>query len=230
MVLLSYLCYTKDEHIRKEMFDMSVKNFAFQCEEMVRTQLMKRGIKKDSVLDAFLHVPRHKFVLEESIHLAYSDRPLEIHENQTISQPYIVAQMTEALDLKPSDRVLEVGTGSGYQTAILAELVEEVVTIERIPRLYEQAKDLLDDLGYKNITFLLRDGKEGYQEGAPYDKIIVTAASQSIPKDLLHQLHDGGKMVIPIGGDYLQKLLLLEKNHTKYQEKVLGYCRFVPLI
>jgi len=210
---------------------MDWEEFAFQREEMVRSQLVKRGIKKESVLDAFLHVPRHMFVLEQTKHLAYSDGPLEILSNQTISQPYIVAQMTEALDLKPDDRVLEVGTGSGYQTAILAELVEEVYTIERIEALHTTAKNLLiNTLGYHNICFLHQDGKKGYPEKAPYNKIIVTAASQSIPRDLLNQLEDGGKMVIPIGGDFLQKLLLLEKNHTRFTEKVLGYCRFVPLI
>jgi protein-L-isoaspartate(D-aspartate) O-methyltransferase len=209
---------------------MRKEDFEYLKREMIKDQIIKRGIKNESVLDALNCVPRHLFVRKVDQHLAYHDYPLKIEEGQTISQPYIVAQMTEALDLNKGDKVLEIGTGSGYQTAILSHLVEEIYTIERIPFLHQKAKKLLTSLDYANITLLQKDGKEGYVEEAPYDKIIVTAASQSIPKDLLDQLQDGGKMVIPIGGDNLQKLLLLEKNHTKYKEKVLGYCRFVKLI
>ena len=209
---------------------MRKEDFEYLKREMIKDQIIKRGIKNESVLDALNCVPRHLFVREVDQHLAYHDYPLKIEEGQTISQPYIVAQMTEALDLNKGDKVLEIGTGSGYQTAILSHLVDEIYTIERIPYLHKKAKKLLTSLDYANITLLQKDGKEGYVEEAPYDKIIVTAASQSIPKDLLDQLQDGGKMVIPIGGDNLQKLLLLEKNHTKYKEKVLGYCRFVKLI
>lgn len=209
---------------------MRKEDFEYLKREMIKDQIIKRGIKNESVIDALNCVPRHFFVREVDQHLAYHDYPLKIEEGQTISQPYIVAQMTEALDLNKGDKVLEIGTGSGYQTAILSHLVDEIYTIERIPYLHKKAKKLLTSLDYANITLLQKDGKEGYVEEAPYDKIIVTAASQSIPKDLLDQLRDGGKMVIPIGGDNLQKLLLLEKNHTKYKEKVLGYCRFVKLI
>jgi protein-L-isoaspartate(D-aspartate) O-methyltransferase len=209
---------------------MRKEDFEYLKREMIKDQIIKRGIKNESVLDALNCVPRHLFVRKVDQHLAYHDYPLKIEEGQTISQPYIVAQMTEALDLNKGDKVLEIGTGSGYQTAVLSHLVDEIYTIERIPFLHQKAKKLLTSLDYANITLLQKDGKEGYVEEAPYDKIIVTAASQSIPKDLLDQLQDGGKMVIPIGGDNLQKLLLLEKNHTKYKEKVLGYCRFVKLI
>lgn len=209
---------------------MRKEDFAYLKKAMIKDQIIKRGIKNESVLDALSRVPRHLFVRKVDQHLAYHDYPLKIEEGQTISQPYIVAQMTEALDLNKGDKVLEIGTGSGYQTAVLSHLVDEIYSIERIPFLHEKAKKLLTSLDYSNITLLQKDGKEGYVEEAPYDKIIVTASSQSIPKDLLDQLQDGGKMVIPIGGDNLQKLLLLEKNHTKYKEKVLGYCRFVKLI
>lgn len=209
---------------------MKINNFELSRKKMVNEHLKKRGIENQRVLDVFEEVPRHRFVREGDEHLAYSDYPLAIGDEQTISQPYIVAQMVEALDPSPDDEVLEIGTGSGYQTAILAPLVKKVYTIERIASLQEKAKVILDDLDYENIEYIQKDGKEGYQEEAPYQKIIVSAASQSIPEALVDQLEVGGKMVIPVGGQSLQKLLLLEKRQKGYKEKVLGYCRFVPLL
>ncbi|MGS0973736.1 MAG: protein-L-isoaspartate(D-aspartate) O-methyltransferase [Candidatus Izemoplasmataceae bacterium] len=209
---------------------MSVQKYQFLREKMVKEQILKRGIENEVILDVFEKIPRHRFVRPSDQHLAYNDYPLPIGEEQTISQPYIVAQMVDALALQPEDTVLEIGTGSGYQTAILAEIVGKVYTIERIKGLQDQAKEVLDSLGYRNIEYFHKDGKEGLIEQAPFDKVIVSAASKSIPKELLDQLKDGGKMVIPTGGDFLQKLLLLEKNHHKYKEKILGYCRFVRLI
>ncbi len=212
------------------MMWMSVQKYQFLREKMVKEQILKRGIENEVILDVFEKIPRHRFVRPSDQHLAYNDYPLPIGEEQTISQPYIVAQMVDALALQPEDTVLEIGTGSGYQTAILAEIVGKVYTIERIKGLQDQAKEVLDSLGYRNIEYFHKDGKEGLIEQAPFDKVIVSAASKSIPKELLDQLKDGGKMVIPTGGDFLQKLLLLEKNHHKYKEKILGYCRFVRLI
>lgn len=212
------------------MMWMSVQKYQFLREKMVKEQILKRGIENEVILDVFEKIPRHRFVRPSDQHLAYNDYPLPIGEEQTISQPYIVAQMVDALALQPEDTVLEIGTGSGYQTAILAEIVNKVYTIERIKGLQDQAKDVLDSLGYRNIEYIHKDGKEGLIEEAPFDKVIVSAASKSIPKELLDQLKDGGKMVIPTGGDFLQKLLLLQKNHHKYKEKILGYCRFVRLI
>lgn len=212
------------------MLFMSIDNFRFLREKMVKEQILRRGIDNDAIIDVFEKIPRHRFVRPVDEHLAYNDYPLPIGEEQTISQPYIVAQMVDALELKADDKVLEIGTGSGYQTAILAELVNQVYTIERIKGLQDHAKEVLDNLGYENIAYIHKDGKEGLEEQAPFDKVIVSAASKCIPEDLLNQLQVGGKIVIPIGGDHLQKLLLLEKNHHKYKEKILGYCRFVKLI
>ena len=209
---------------------MGKDEYQFLREKMVKDQIRKRGIESVPILDVFLEVPRHHFVWPSDKRLAYTDYPLPIGEEQTISQPYIVAQMVSALDLKPSDKVLEIGTGSGYQTAILASLVKKVYTIERIEKLQIRAKKILDELGYKNIDYYFKDGKEGLKERAGFQKIIVSAAANGIPEELFNQLEVGGKMVIPIGGDNLQKLLLLEKRNDRYKEKILGYCRFVRLI
>ena len=200
-------------------------------ERMVEKQIKARGIKDERVIKAMLKIPRHLFVDESLVEQAYGDYPLPIGEGQTISQPYIVALMTEALELKGNERVLEIGTGSGYQTAILAELALWVYTIEKIPTLLQKAKKvLIEILGYKNISFKLGDGTLGWKEASPFDRIIVTAASPSIPDPLIEQLKEGGKIVIPIGDEYSQTLVKATKIKNKLQIESLGEVRFVKLI
>jgi protein-L-isoaspartate(D-aspartate) O-methyltransferase len=199
-------------------------------ERMVETQIKARGIKDERVLKAMLKVPRHLFVDEALRDQAYGDFPLPIGEGQTISQPYIVALMTEALELKGNERVLEIGTGSGYQTAILAELALWVYTIERFPTLLERAKKVLKELGYKNISFKLDDGTLGWKEAAPFDAIIVTAASPDIPPPLVEQLAEGGGIVIPIGDEFSQTLIKGVKKGGKLHTKALEPVRFVKLV
>jgi protein-L-isoaspartate(D-aspartate) O-methyltransferase len=199
-------------------------------ERMVETQIKARGIKDERVLKAMLKVPRHLFVDEALRDQAYGDFPLPIGEGQTISQPYIVALMTEALELKGNERVLEIGTGSGYQTAILAELALWVYTIERFPTLLERAKKVLKELGYKNISFKLDDGTLGWKEAAPFDAIIVTAASPDIPPPLVEQLAEGGRIVIPIGDEFSQTLIKGVKKGGKLHTKALEPVRFVKLV
>ena len=173
-------------------------DFETQRENMVETQIKRRGIKNPRVLSAMLKIPRHLFVPSNFQKLAYSDQPLPIGEGQTISQPYMVALMTEALDPQPEDKILEIGTGSGYQSAILAELCRELYTVERIPQLTIRAQNILHDLGYENVFFRTGDGSQGWSEFAPYDKIIVTAGAPQIPQPLIQQLKEGGRMVIPL--------------------------------
>ncbi len=199
-------------------------------ERMVESQIKARGIKDERVLKAMLKVPRHLFVDEALRDQAYGDFPLPIGEGQTISQPYIVALMTEALELKGNERVLEVGTGSGYQTAILAELALWVYTIERFPTLLERAKKVLTELGYKNISFKLDDGTLGWKEVAPFDAIIVTAASPDIPPPLVEQLSEGGRIVIPVGDEFSQTLIKGVKKGGKLHTKALEPVRFVKLV
>jgi protein-L-isoaspartate(D-aspartate) O-methyltransferase len=199
-------------------------------ERMVETQIKARGLKDERVLKAMLKVPRHLFVDEALRDQAYGDFPLPIGEGQTISQPYIVALMTEALELKGNERVLEIGTGSGYQTAILAELALWVYTIERFPTLLERAKKVLNELGYKNISFKLDDGTLGWKEASPFDAIIVTAASPDIPPPLVEQLAEGGRMVIPVGDEFSQTLIKGVKRGGKLHTKVLEPVRFVKLV
>ncbi len=197
---------------------------------MVHDQIYMRGVTDRRVLDAMLKVPRHLFVSEDMIDEAYDDHPLPIGEGQTISQPYIVALMTEALELKGDEKVLEIGTGSGYQTAILAELCKEVFTIERIPSLLIKARERLDKLGYKNVHYAIGDGTKGWPEFAPYDGIIVTAASPKVPEPLKEQLKDGGRLVIPVGDEFSQELVVLRKKGDKFEKRSLGGCRFVKLV
>jgi protein-L-isoaspartate(D-aspartate) O-methyltransferase len=175
-------------------------------------------------------VPRHRFVPEEFIPYAYEDQPLPIGWDQTISQPYIVALSTEALAPAPSDRVLEVGTGSGYQAAVLAELAREVYTVERLPELSQEAERRLGLLGYMNIHFRVGDGTKGWPEAAPFDGILVTAAAPRVPQPLLGQLAPGGRMVIPIGGRTHQDLWLLTARGGRPKRRYLCPCTFVPLI
>jgi protein-L-isoaspartate(D-aspartate) O-methyltransferase len=199
-------------------------------EKMVKTQLVPRGISDQKVLEAMAKIHRHLFVEEALIGEAYNDHPLPIGHKQTISQPYIVALMTEALELKGTEKVLEIGTGSGYQTAILAELSGAVYTVERIEPLLVKSKQLLQELGYTNIQFKVSDGTVGWQEFAPYDAIMVTAGAPKIPQPLLDQLADGGRMVIPIGNRYSQDLIRMKRDKNRFQEKNLGGCRFVDLV
>lgn len=195
---------------------------------MVETQIRARGIKDEVVLNAMRKVDRHKFVPEEIRHQAYSDRPLPIGEGQTISQPYIVALMTGLLELKGGDRVLEVGTGSGYQAAILAELANYVYTIEIIESLALSAENLLRELGYRNIDVKIGDGYIGWEEFAPFDAIIVTAATSHIPQPLLDQLKEGGRLAIPVG-DYYQELKKITKVKGRVKSQNVTPVVFVPM-
>jgi protein-L-isoaspartate(D-aspartate) O-methyltransferase len=198
---------------------------------MVDTQLVPKGITDKGVLDAMRKVPRHLFVPEMQRGSAYEDHPLPIGEGQTISQPFMVAIMTQALKLTGRENVLEIGTGSGYQTAILAELAARVYSVERVVSLTGSARKILDALGYKNVLVKLSDGTMGWTEYAPYDRILVTAGSPSIPEPLVEQLAPGGILVIPVGGDYGQELIRLTKledGSTRREE--LGGCVFVKLL
>ena len=193
-------------------------------------QRLSTEIRDKRVLAAMSRIPRELFVPPEEQRLAYEDQPLPIGHDQTISQPFIIALMTEALELKGDEKVLEVGTGSGYQAAILAELCRLVITIERVPTLAESAKKVLDRLGYQNVEVYLADATLGWQKDAPYDAIIVTAAAPDLPPDLLAQLAIGGRMVIPVGSRYVQELCKITKHREKNTVVNLGGCRFVCLI
>ena len=205
-------------------------NFRGLREQMVRTQLKARGIDDEKVLDAFRNVERHRFVLPRYVSMAYRDSPLPIEEGQTISQPYIVALMTETLNLEKDDKVLEIGTGSGYQAAILAEIVDSDYTIEIFEKLGKKASQLFDELGYDNIYTKIGDGYKGWPEHAPFDAIIVTAAPSDIPEPLKEQLAEGGRMIIPVGGDAVQELILLKKRNEKIKQQSVLPVRFVPMI
>lgn len=198
---------------------------------MVEEQLAGRDIKDKKVLDVFRKVPRHRFVDPAMYDEAYGDFPLSIGKGQTISQPYIVALMVQVLELTQKDKVLEIGTGSGYETAILAELAGDIFSIERIEPLANKAKDILRDLGYTNIHIKVGDGTLGWQEFLPFDKIIVTASSLTVPEPLLAQLSGTGKLVMPVGPRFTQRLMLLEKDiNGEVTEKDICGCVFVPLI
>jgi len=200
-----------------------------QRHNMVRQQLEARGINHRATLEAMRKVQRHLFVPARLRAHAYTDSPLSIGQGQTISQPYIVAYMTQLLDLKPHHRVLEIGTGSGYQAAVLAEMVEQVFTIEIVKELGQRAEKLLDSLGYDNVSVVIGDGYQGLEAEAPFDAIIVTAAPDKIPPPLVEQLKDGGKMVIPVGPPAaIQTLVLMEKREGKIVEPTLTPVRFVP--
>jgi protein-L-isoaspartate(D-aspartate) O-methyltransferase len=209
---------------------MEEQKYRERRERMVKTQLIPRGIKDPRVLDVFAKVPRHLFVDPVQRHMAYRDHPLPIGLEQTISQPYIVALMTQSLALKGDENVLEIGTGSGYQTAVLAELARHVYTVERLPQLSEKAQNILQELQYNNISFRVGDGTGGWPEKAPFEAILVAAASESVPPALVEQLSLGGRMVIPVGDSPMQDLLLLIKNQQCIEEQNLCGCRFVPLI
>ena len=204
--------------------------YARRREEMVRRQIEARNITDPAVLAAMRKVPRHLFVSEALQHKAYEDYPLPIGEQQTISQPFIVAEMSQALDLGPNDRVLEIGTGSGYQAAILAEIAYRVYTIERLHPLYIQARRLFDQLQYHNIVTRYTDGTTGWREQSPFEAIIVTAGAPQAPQSLIDQLAIGGRMVIPVGDQYAQDLIKIIKDQRGVRQYSLGGCRFVKLI
>ncbi len=193
-------------------------------------ELRRFGIEDERVLSAMEKIPRHLFVPEHLRHLAYEDSPLPIGHGQTISQPYIVALMTQALELKGDEKVLEVGTGSGYQTAILCELSREVFSIERIPELAEGARRRLEELGYRNFHIRVGDGTLGWPEEAPFDRIIVTGGLPEVPRPLEEQLREGGRLVAPIGGRFDQDLCLFLKEKGRLRRRVLCPCTFVPII
>jgi protein-L-isoaspartate(D-aspartate) O-methyltransferase len=199
-------------------------------DNMVRDQLIPRGINDARVLSAMRKVPRHLFIEEALWGDAYSDYPVPIGERQTISQPYIVALMTQALELKGQEKVLEIGTGSGYQTAILAELSRKVYSIERIRALFQKARRIIDQLKYFNVMIKVYDGTLGWPEESPFEAIIVTAASPDIPTPLLEQLSINGRLVIPVGDRYSQTLKKITRTETSIQEQDLGGVRFVSLI
>lgn len=197
---------------------------------MVEEQLIPRGISDARVLDAFRKVPREKFVPQGYLDDAYSDYPLPIGDSQTISQPYMVALMTQCLALKGAEKVLEVGAGSGYQAAILAELAREVYSVERIAALADRARETLKKIGYKNCTIGVGDGTLGWEKHAAFNGIIVTAAAPSIPNSLMEQLSDKGRLVIPVGSEFSQVLTIAEKEGASFKVTEVCGCVFVPLI
>jgi protein-L-isoaspartate(D-aspartate) O-methyltransferase len=205
-------------------------DYASLRESMVTEQIIARGIRDAGVIEAFRSVPRHDFMPAKYAGSAYEDHPVPIGEGQTISQPYMVALMTKCLALKSGEKVLEIGTGSGYQTAILAEIAKEVNSVERIGALAEAASAVLRKLGYDNVRIKTDDGTIGWKEHAPYDGIIVTAGAPQIPKSLLAQLSDGGRLVIPVGGEFGQVLTLVERKGDAIEKRELCGCVFVPLI
>jgi len=209
---------------------MNKENFARVRLKMVEEQVIERGVKDSRVIAAMRKVPRHLFVEEALQNQAYSDRPLPIGEKQTISQPYMVALMTEALQLTGKEKVLEIGAGSGYQTAILAESARQVFSIERILSLTMKARMLLINLGYTNVEIKFSDGTEGWIGESPFDAVIVTAGSPDIPQPLVDQLAVGGRLVIPVGDESAQDLMRLTKTEEGIKREDLGGCRFVKLI
>lgn len=202
----------------------------FAAERARLIEHLSREIKDRRVLDVMADIPRERFVPEENRHLAYEDIPLPIGLDQTISQPFIIALMTEALELTGTERVLEIGTGSGYQAAILAGLARQVVTVERLPKLADTAREVLDSLNYSNIEIHLSGETLGWPESAPYEAILVTAGAPEVPSELVAQLTIGGRMVIPVGSRYLQELVKITRQKKKNRVENLGGCRFVSLI
>ena len=204
--------------------------FDKQRKQMVENQIKERGITSNKVINALQNVERHMFVPEENVQKAYEDRPLPIGNGQTISQTYIVALMTDMLDLNENDKVLEIGTGSGYQAAVLSEIVDQVYTIEIVEPLGKQARERLQKLGYDNVNVKIGNGYKGWPEQAPFDAIIVTAAPTEIPQPLKDQLAEGGKMIIPVGERFAQELVLLKKINGELRKKSIIPVRFVPMV
>lgn len=209
---------------------MTLDEFALKRARMVEEQIVARGVRDKRVLEAMRKVPRHLFVPEGFVHQAYDDNPLPIGQGQTISQPYIVAAMSEALQVEKNHRVLEIGTGSGYQTAILAELAQMVWTVEIIEELSIRARQVLNRLDYRNIRFRIGDGNMGWPEFAPYDRIIVTAAAENFPYKLTEQLVEGGRIVVPVGYSGGQTLILGVKHGKRVVQRPLMDVVFVPLV
>ncbi len=206
------------------------KKYASRRREMVEKQIASRGVTDPLVLAAMNKVPRHLFVSEALVDSAYGDFPLPIGEGQTISQPYIIGEMTQSLALKGHERVLEIGTGSGYQAAVLSQIVYKVYTIERNNALFLQTRKLFDKLKFHNIVTRYSDGTQGWKQEGPFDAIIVTAGGQQIPSPLIEQLSIGGRLVIPVGDNFSQELIRLEKTEDNIKTTNLGACRFVKLI
>lgn len=227
MKVILLLCCTL---IATAMVSSATDTLDAKRQAMVARDIKGRGIDDHRVLEAMVRVPRHLYVDERQRWQAYADHPLPIGEGQTISQPYVVALMTEALHLRPSDRVLEIGTGSGYQAAILAELVQSVFTIEIRKPLADKAANRLSELGYQNVRVRYGDGYFGWEEAAPFDAIIVTAAANHIPPPLIKQLKDGGRLILPLGSTvYSQTLTLVTRKGEKLNVEQLGGVAFVPM-
>jgi protein-L-isoaspartate(D-aspartate) O-methyltransferase len=207
-----------------------VRDFEIARRKMVETQIAARGIRDPRVLQVMREIPRHLFVDEGMWDQAYQDHPLPIGEKQTISQPYMVALMTEAAAPTPNDKVLEIGTGSGYQTAILASLCKWVYSVERIRSLAMKARKVLDQLHLYNVSIKVGDGSEGWEEYAPYNAIIVTAGAPEVPKPLKEQLADGGRLIIPVGDRFSQVLYKIVRRGNEFLQEDLGGCRFVDLV
>ena len=215
--------------MKVDMKDES-KKFVRRRQEMIEKQIISRGVSDPLVIQAMSKVPRHSFVSEALIDSSYGDFPLPIGEGQTISQPYIIAEMTQSLMLKGNERVLEIGTGSGYQAAVLAQIVYKVYTIERNNTLFLQTRKLFDSLKYHNIVTRYSDGTQGWKQESPFDAIIITAGGQQIPAPLIDQLTIGGRLIMPVGGNFSQELIRLEKTKDGIKTTNLGACRFVKLI
>src|SRR3954453_13228226 len=207
----------------------SVADFVAQRQHLVKEQVVMRGVMTDRILAALGKVPREEFVPAEYRAESYSDQPLPIGYDQTISQPFIVALMTEELRPQPTDRVLEIGTGSGYQAAILAELVAEVYSIEIVEPLAKKAEATLQRLGYKNVHVKTGDGYKGWPEHSPFDSVIVTCAPEHVPEPLVDQLKEGGRMIIPVGAKFAQALYLLEKKNGRLEQSAILPVKFVPM-
>ena len=220
--LFTGCCDDYDKKISTDMWDL-------KRNKMVESQIKMRGIDDSSVLEAMRKVPRHEFVPKENRKYSYEDYPLPIGYNQTISQPSIVAAMTEALELTPEKKVLEIGTGSGYQAAVLAEIVHKVYSIEIVPELAKRAGEILKQLNYTNVNIRTGDGYIGWPEEAPFDTIIVTCAPDSIPEPLVEQLKEGGNIVIPVGGRFGQQLIKVTKKDGELISETLMGVRFVPM-
>lgn len=220
--------YSQDNLRAELQRELSSDSFKEQRQQMVSEQIKQRGISTQAVLEAMSTVPRHYFVPSNLVPLAYTDSALPIDYGQTISQPYIVAYMTEIAEIKPTDKVLEIGTGSGYQAAILGELAQQVYTIEIIPELGQKARQTLKKLGYENIQVKIGDGYQGWSEYAPYDAILVTAAPEQIPPTLVEQLALNGKMVIPVGKHYQEIVIVTKTNDGITKQKTIPV-RFVPM-
>ena len=240
LLILSLLCFSlayvpgcaflnrASTVVQLQSLNSEADEFDFQRQQMVEQQLRARGIQDQAVLEAMSQVPRHRFVEPSLVSFAYGDSPLPIGEGQTISQPYIVAYMTEAAEISAEERVLEIGTGSGYQAAVLGEIAQEVYSIEIIPSLAEKARQILSELGYTNVQVKTGDGYQGWSELAPYDAILVTAAPDHIPQPLINQLAPQGKMVIPVGTWYQEMIIISKTENGVIEERTIPV-RFVPL-